>query len=184
MQCFTGIDNVEWFTDFKMENFVEWLQPGCFLLAMVLCSPQDCLLLLLYNVYVLYSSMEEQHLAEWGSLNSNQINQIKSAFHSCNACSSWYVVTQLLQRDRGCMLYYIMHAKMPFDLAILFRYKIKGANSNAISLKYAFDLEVFLTARMLAIIYARIVSQADFRKRLHIGRVFWSIQIHEFWIFL
>jgi len=65
-----------------------------------------------------------------------------------------------------------MHAKMPFDLAILFRYKIKGANSNAISLKYAFDLEVFLTARMLAIIYARIVSQADFRKRLHIGRVF------------
>ena len=28
---------------------------------------------LLYNVYVLYSSMEERHLAEWGGLNSNQI---------------------------------------------------------------------------------------------------------------
>jgi len=37
--------------------------------------------MLLCNVYVLYSSMEERHLDEWGSLKSNQIkNQIVTHF--------------------------------------------------------------------------------------------------------
>ena len=38
--------------------------------------------MLLCNVYVLYSSMEEQHLAEWGSLKSNQIERYDLFAHS------------------------------------------------------------------------------------------------------
>ena len=36
--------------------------------------------MLLCNVYVLYSSMEERYLAEWGSLKSNQIKLFGGKF--------------------------------------------------------------------------------------------------------